>query len=428
MAGSPVVGISSTGQKGSVTMTVVDHSNRQPLDGVVVVDLSQIYNGPYATFLMAAAGATVIKVEPPGGEPLRRRGVVGGAALPFAMLNACKQSVVLDLKSRDGKAALLDLARDADVLVENYAPGTMDRLGLGAELLQGLNRRLIYASSSGYGSDGPYRSYPAMDLTVQAMSGVMNTTGFPDRPPVKAGPAMCDFFAGVHLYGAIMTALYERAQTGAARRLEVAMQDATYASLSSSLGLHWGQRGIPDRPPPRTGNRHGGLAEAPYNVYPTTDGWIAIICVGEAHWRSLAGLMGRPELADDERFSTLKRRVGSIDEVDAIVGSWTRQQTKEETFKAMMAAGVPCAPVRDLEEVINDPNMHARGTLQWQDHPELGRIVVQHSPLRFAGVKPRELDPSRPLGADTASILRDRLQWDANSIAALEQCLTSARS
>ena len=137
------------------------------------------------------------------------------------------------------------------------------------------------------------------------------------------------------------------------------------------------------RLPPRTGNRHGGLAESPYNVYPTTDGWIAIICVGEAHWKSFAKVMGRPELADDPRFSTLGKRVAAIDEVDAIVGAWTSQRTKEEAFSELMAGGVPCAPVRDLDEVMNDPNMHARGSLQWQDHPELGRIVVQHSPLRF---------------------------------------------
>jgi CoA:oxalate CoA-transferase len=389
-------------------MTAIASPGRQPLEGIVVIDLSQIYNGPYATFLMAAAGAIVIKIEPPGGEPLRRRGVVGGAALPFAMLNGCKQSVVLDLKSEDGKAALKDLVRTADVLVENYAPGTMPRLGLAAETLQALNTRLIYASSSGFGSDGPYRNYPAMDLTIQAMAGVMTTTGYADRPPVKAGPALCDFSAGIHLYGAIMTALYERATTGVARRLEVSMQDSVYASLSSSLGMHWGHQGSEFPPPPRTGNRHGGLAEAPYNVYPTSDGWLAIICVGEQHWKSLTKVMQRPELAEDLRFATLKNRVASIDEVDAIVSAWTKQRSKQTAFETLMAAGVPCAPVRDLNEVMNDPNMHARGTLQWQNHPELGRIVVQHSPLRYAGVAPRTLEPSRPLGADTDAVLRTR--------------------
>ncbi len=421
MAGPSLVRLPPPGQTGARVVSAVDHQpdpTRQPLDGIVVIDLSQIYNGPYATFLMAAAGATVIKIEPPGGEPLRRRGVVGGAALPFAMLNGCKQCMVLDLKSAEGKAVLRDLVREADVLVENYAPGTMERLELGADALQALNPRLIYACSSGFGSDGPYKSYPAMDLTVQAMAGVMSTTGYPDRPPVKAGPALCDFFAGVHLYGAIATALFERERTGTARRLEVAMQDAVYPALSSSLGMYWGQRGVENSPPPRTGNRHGGLAEAPYNVYPTSDGWLAIICVGDVHWRSLVRTMGRPELADDPRFGSLKQRVAAMDEVDALVSDWTSRRTKEEAFQTLMASKVPCAPVRDLEEVVNDPNMHARGSLQWQDHPTLGRIVVQNSPLRYAGVPRRQLEPSHELGSDTAAVLKARLGWDDAAIAA----------
>ena len=375
-----------------------------PLDGITVIDLSQIYNGPYATYLMALAGARVIKIEPPGGESLRRRGVVGGAALPFAMLNGNKESVVLDLKTPGGKQALRALVKTADVLVENFAPGVMDRLELGCEALKIINPRLIYAASSGFGSDGPYRNYPAMDLTIQAMAGVMHTTGFADRPPVKAGPAVADFFAGTHLYGAIATALFERERTGVARRVEVAMQDAVYASLSSSLGMNWATQGD-HAPPPRTGNRHGGLAESPYNVYPTVDGHIAIICVGEIHWRALVTEMARPDLADDPRFATLAARVAHIDLVDDLVGTWTAAQTKDALFQRLMAAKVPCAPVRTLDEVINDPNMHARGALEWQDHPQLGRIVVQQSPLRYDGVPPRPLVPSRELGADTARVL-----------------------
>jgi CoA:oxalate CoA-transferase len=400
-------------------MSVAPDTSRLPLDGLVIIDLSQIYNGPYATFLLATAGATVIKVEPPGGEPLRRRGVVGGAALPFAMLNACKQSIVLNLKAEEGRAALIELVRDADVVVENFAPGTMERLGVGCDVLQAVNPRLIYASSSGFGRDGPYRNYPAMDLTIQAMAGVMATTGFPDRPPVKAGPALCDFFAGVHLYGAIATALYEREATGVARRVEVAMQDAVYASLSSSLGMHWGRQR--DDLPSRTGNRHGGLAEAPYNVYATRDGWIAIICVGEQHWRAFARVMERPELAEDPRFATLKNRVAAIDEVDAIVSAWTGARDKEDVFQTLKAAKVPCAPVRDLDEVVNDPNMHARGALQHQDHPTLGRIIVQQSPLRFDGAPLPALTPSRDLGADTRAVLRDRLGLTEEAAARVEQ-------
>lgn len=374
-----------------------------PMSGIKVVDLSQIYNGPYATYLMALAGADVTKIEPPGGEPLRRRGVVGGAALPFAMLNGCKKSVVLDLKTEAGKEALRGFARTADVLVENFAPGVMDRLGVGADRLMADNPRLIYASSSGFGRDGPYASYPAMDLTIQAMGGIMYTTGFPDRPPVKAGPAMADFFAGIHLYAAIATALFDRQRTGVARRVEVAMQDAVYASLSSSLGMFWGANGKDI--PARTGNRHGGLAESPYNVYATADGFIAIICVTEAHWQALVRAMGKAALAGDPRFATLTSRVANMALVDEIVAEWTRDIPTETLFRLLMAAKVPAAPVRNLDEVMNDPNMHARGTLEWIDHPELGRIVVQQSPFRFDGVPPVPLEPSRKLGSDTDGFL-----------------------
>jgi CoA:oxalate CoA-transferase len=377
-----------------------------PLDGVVVIDLSQIYNGPYATFLLATSGATVIKVEPPGGESLRRRGSVGGAALPFALLNGCKRSIVLNLKTDEGKDLLRDLVRAGDVLVENFAPGVLDRLGVGAAALQDINPRLIYAQSSGYGTSGPYRDYPAMDLTVQAMSGVMSITGFQDRPPVKAGPALCDFFAGVHLYGAVATALYERERTGVGRRVEVAMLDAVYPSLGSSLGLHFDTQGDV---PPRTGNRHAGLAEAPYNVYPTSDGYIAILCGSETHWKSLLRVMDRGDLASDPRFGSLADRVKNIDLVDATISEWTRTRSKQDLFEALMTNRVPCAPVRNLTEVVNDPHLHARGMLQWQDHPELGRIIVQHSPLRFAGDPQRTLEPSHALGADTERVLEDRL-------------------
>ncbi len=378
-----------------------------PLQGVVVVDLTQIYNGPYATYLLALAGAKVIKIEPPGGESLRRRGVVGGAALPFAMLNGAKKSLCLDLKSELGKRALLDLVAGADVLVENFAPGAMDRLGLGYDYLKTLNPRLIYAASSGYGSTGPYRKYPAMDLTVQAISGVMETTGFPDRPPVKAGPAICDFFAGIHLHAAVLTALYDRERTGEARRVEVAMQDAVFASLGSSFGLWWGSQGSQGKNdlPARTGNRHGGMAEAPYNVYPAADGWVAIICVGELHWKKLTTVMDRPELPADPRFADLKSRVANVDAVDEAVSSWTRTRTKKAIFEELIANGVPCAPVRNLDEVVHDQNMHERGALQYQDHPEYGRIIVQQTPIRFDGLEPMTIPPSHKLGEDARDVL-----------------------
>ena len=388
-----------------------------PLAGVTVVDLGQIYNGPYCTFLMAMAGARVIKIETRGGESLRRRGVVGGAALPFAMLNSNKQCVTLNLKTPRGVELLKAMALRGDVLVENFAPGAMERLGLGYEVLREINPRLIYGSGSGYGRSGPNRDYPAMDLTVQAMAGIMHVTGYPDRPPVKAGPALADFFGGVHLYGAIMTALYEREKTGVGRLVEVSMQEAVYASLSSNLGLHYG---FGNTVPARTGNRHGGMAEAPYNVYPTRDGHIAIICVGETHWKSLLGVMQRDDLQKDPRFADLKSRVANIDAIDALVGEFTARYPKKELFDLLMRNRVPCAPVRDLDEVVNDEHMHARRALEWIEHPLYGRMCLPNSPLRFEGVEPMEITPSAALGADNRAVYGDWLGLGDDEITRLQ--------
>ena len=393
-----------------------DRALQQPLAGVVVIDLSHIYNGPYATFLMAMAGADVIKIEPRGGEHLRIRADLGGAALPFAMLNSNKKAITLNLKSARGRELLFDMVRKADVLVENFAPGVTERLGIGPQALHEANPRLIYASSSGYGRSGPYRDLPAMDLTVQAMSGVMSITGFPDRPPVKAGPAVADFFAGVHLYGGIVTALYQREKTGKGRVVEVSMQEAVYPSLSSNLGMYFGKG---NKVPPRTGNRHGGLAEAPYNVYATKDGYIAIICNNNRHFHALLEAMGRTELEQDARFRDLASRIAHIDEVDALVESWTITLARNQIVELLLAHRVPHAPVRDLDEVVNDPNMHARGSLQWIDHPQFGRVVLQHSPIRYEGSPLTALRPSSTLGAENHAVFADWLGLAEDELEAL---------
>ncbi len=383
-----------------------DVKSNYPLSGITVIDLSHVYNGPYATFLMAMAGAQVIKVEPLGGEHLRSRGDMGGAALPFAMLNSNKKPVTLNLKSEKGRDLLRELVARADILVENFAPGVMDRLGLGAADLHKINPRLIYGSSSGYGKSGPYRDYPAMDLVMQAMCGVMHTTGFPDQPPVKAGAAMCDFSAGIHLYAVIMTALYERERTGKGRVVEVSMQDATYASLASNLGmLH--ARGADA--PARTGNRHGGLGISPYNAYPTQDGYVVLNAPGDHHFRSILDVMGRPDLKNDPRFLTRATRVAHFAAVDELIEGWTKTLSRNEVARRMLAAAVPCAPVRDLSEVMNDENMHARGSLQWIEHPDLGRVVLPHSPLVYEGTERLPIEPSLRLGASNHDIFGDLL-------------------
>ncbi len=374
-----------------------------PLAGITVIDLGQIYQGPYATLLMAKAGARVIKVEPRKGEPARLRAMVGqSATFPFAMLNSNKQGVSLDLKSPKGAEILKRMVAKADVLLENFAPGVMDRLGLGYEVLAKINPRLVYGSGTGYGLDGPDRDNQAMDLTVQAASGIMSVTGFPDGPPVKAGAAFVDFTSGIHLYAAIVTALFEREKTGKGRLVEVAMQETVYASLASNLSFLYNSKG---EMPPRTGNRHGGLTISPYNVYATKDGHVAIITVTEDHWKGILDAIGRPEMKTDPRYDTNPKRVKVMDEVDGMVEAWTRTRTRDDAIAELRRNRVPCAPVRNLREVMNDPHMHQRGMLETIEHPELGRIVVPTSPLRFHGADKVPTTPSPKVGQHNREVL-----------------------
>jgi CoA:oxalate CoA-transferase len=366
-----------------------------------VLDFGQIFQGPYASFLLAKAGAFVIKIEPPRGEPGRRRAEPGkSATLPFAMLNQNKHAVTLNLKHDRGRALLFEMAARADVLLENFSPGTMDDLGVGWNRLHELNPRLIYASGSGFGLSGPDRDNLAMDMTIQAASGIMSVTGFPDGPPVKAGPTLVDFMGGIHLYAGILTALYDRERSGVGRLVEVAMQETVYPTLAASYDYYFRTGEIP----PRTGNRQSGLNSAPYNVFPTADGYVAIHVVTEAHFQNLLKAMGREDLKDDPRFATNAGRVANMDETDALVEAWTRTLPKMEVFARTKAYRIPCAPVRNAPEVMNDAHMHGRGMLERVDHPELGKIVVPSTPLRLHGADKVETRHSPTIGQHNAEI------------------------
>ncbi|RCW68806.1 CaiB/BaiF CoA transferase family protein [Pseudorhodoferax soli] len=385
-----------------------------PLAGLKVLDLGQIYQGPYCGFLLAMAGATVVKVEPPGGEAGRAR---RAATLPLAMLNGNKRGIALNFKHAEGRRLFVELVQQFDVVLENYAPGVMDRLGIGAEVLRAANPRLVYASASGYGTWGPDRDRLAMDLTIQATSGAMEVTGWPDRPPVKAGPAFADFLGGTHLYAAIMTALYERERTGVGRRVEIAMQDAMYPPMASNLTVFFEN----PQAQARTGNRHGGLGLAPYNAYRASDGYVTIMCVTPGHWGKLVHAMGRAELADDPRYADHAARAALMEEVDALVEGWTQRHTRAELQALAQAHHFPCAPVRGLAEVVNDPHLHARGMLRHCHHPELGDVVLHNSPLRFDGFDPLALVREPRLGEHTGEVLAEYLGIDAAELGRLAQ-------
>jgi crotonobetainyl-CoA:carnitine CoA-transferase CaiB-like acyl-CoA transferase len=373
--------------------------------GVRVLELGQIYNGPYCGLLLAQLGADVIKIEPPGGEQLRFRSHEPTESHEFVMLNSNKRSVVLDLKTEDGREALLDLVATADVLIENFAPGTMERLGLAPALLLEHNPRLIVASGKGYGSTGPYAHMSAMDITVQAMSGSAASTGDPSGPPTKAGASFVDFSGGIHLFGAISAALFQRERTGRGQIVEVSMHDTIYPMLASSLG---GLHNDPNRElPERTGNRHSGMAIAPYNIYEASDGWLAIICISERHWRGVATTLGRPEWIADPRFRDRVSRVANIDAVDEAVSVCTRSRTRAELVRELQKAGVPCAPVKSIREVDTDEHLIQRGMIRYVDHPSRGRVPVPGCPLRLSDSPVGPLRPAAPLGQSTDEVLAE---------------------
>ncbi len=391
---------------------------RLPLTGITVIDLGQIFQGPYCTLLLAKAGADVIKVEPPHGEPLRRRAEPGKSAIfSFAMLNANKRGVTLNLKSERGRMLLMEMVNKADVLLENFAPGTLDQLGVGHPVLAAANPRLIYATGSGYGISGPDRANLAMDFTIQAQSGIMSITGAPDGPPMKAGPTLVDMMGGIHLYAGILTALFERIVTGRGRLVEVAMQETVYPTLASAMEYYVRTGDVPSR----AGNRQTALSTAPYNAYPTTDGWVAIHVVTEAHWLNVLTAMGREDLLSHPDFATNAARVAHMEQTDALVAGWTRTLGKYEVFAAAKRYRIPCAPIRDVAEVMHDAHMHARGFLERFHHPEFGDVVLPTTPLRLHGTARVATTPSPTVGQHNADVFCGWLGLSEAELAALQR-------
>jgi crotonobetainyl-CoA:carnitine CoA-transferase CaiB-like acyl-CoA transferase len=375
------------------------------LDGIVVLDLGQVYAGPYCTHLLRSLGATVIKIEPFEGEPIRWRSTGETSGQAFLMLNAGKKGVRLNLKSPAGRDIFLRLVRQADVVVENFAEGVLDRLGIGWATLHEVRPELVLASVRAYGRHPAADGLRGMDVTVQAVSGIVSSTGFPDGPPVKAGGAVVDFAAGTHLAAAVLAALFQRERTGAGQRVEVAMQDAIVPTLTSNFaGLLEAAGDFPER----TGNRHGGLSICPYNIYPVTDGWVAILCLRPKHWSDLCRLMNRGDLAADPLLATPAGRVQQMDEVDAAVAGWTRGLDKDTAFRLLQGADIPAAPVRSLREVLHDPVLRDRGMLA-----EIGdgdrACTVLGSPLRLGHRAAPETWPAPLLGEHSAQVLQERL-------------------
>ncbi|CAI7976670.1 MULTISPECIES: CaiB/BaiF CoA-transferase family protein [unclassified Parafrankia] len=388
------------------------------LEGVKVICVGQFYFAPYCSMLMARLGADVIKVEAPEGDPYRRLPTVDhdGFPIQFRFLNSGKRAIRLDLKQPAGQEILRNLVRTADVLVQNLSPGAMDRRGLGYEQLSAINPGLIMASGTGFGSFGPYAGEPAMDLTIQARSAIMSTTGFADGAPVRTGPSVVDFVAGTHMLGGVLAALFQRTRTGRGQHVEVALQDAIVPSLTSNIA---GLLSSATESHERTGNRHGGLAVAPYNAYRTNDGWIAVLCPTDAHWRRLCELMGNPA-TDDPRFADMSSRCAHIDDVDAVVENWTRARPKDLLARMLVEARIPSAPVVTLPELLEDPHVRERGVLRTVTD-EQGSFMTLGSPLFLSDSPMVEPSRAREVGADTDEVLTAELGMSVDDIAKLRE-------
>jgi CoA:oxalate CoA-transferase len=374
----------------------------RPLEGIRVLDLTRVLAGPFATAILADLGAEVVKVERPGTGDDYRYGPSpkGQTSLSFENTNRGKRSVTLDVRRPEGRELLLRLAERADALVENFRAGWLAAQGLGADVLQACNPRLVVASLSGFGASGPRAGEPSYDIVAQAAGGLLAMTGFSDGPPVRAGGALGDFVGGLYLALGIAAALLERERGGPARVLDLSNQDAIFAVTDSAATLY---AGLGARSP-RVGNQHPFTA--PYDAFAARDGHVVLATASNKLFRQLCAAIGRPELAADERFRSHRGRAARRSEINAIVGEWVRERNCDEVLAALGPGGarLPCARVEAPEDLLRDPQLAARGMLERHPHPQLGEIVLHGNPLHLSGAAPRARALAPGLGADNAAV------------------------
>ena len=396
------------------------------LEGIRVVDFTQFEAGPSCTESLAWLGAEVVKIENPGlGDPGRRlqKGKPDSDPWYFHQFNANKKSVTLNLKSPRGLEIVRELIKKADVMVENMAPGTIERLGLGYDDVKKLNPGIIYCQIKGFGTGSPYETSLAFDMIAQAAGGMTSTTGYRDRAPVKPGTSFGDTGTGMLMSVSILGALYKRQKTGQGRRLQVAMQDA----MIHYMRVPFSRTQASGKPVLREGTDRsvaGGLV--PNALYPCKPGgpndFVYVFCsrANPEHWQRLLTVMGREDLKGDPRYETQGARTERPAEVDAIIAAWTRTQTKEGAMKLIGAAGVPAGAVFDTLELMNDPSFEQRGIMQTIEHPATGKVKMPAWPVRFDGTPPK-VKPSPKLGQHVDDVLGCWLGMDAKALAALRQ-------
>lgn len=372
------------------------------LDGVKVIDLTQAYSGPFCTMHMADHGAEIIKIERPGvGDQSRTWGPIkDGYSAYYAFLNRNKKSLSLDLRSEEGKEIFFRLVKDADVVCENFRVGTMEKLGVGYEEIKKVNPRIIYASISGFGLNGPLAKLPAYDIVAQAMSGLMSITGFADNPPTKVGPSVGDNYSGTYLALGICMALYKREKTGQGQRLDVAMVDTLFSILENAVVDYTVAGNVPSR----NGNADPGIA--PFDAFMAQDGMFVMGVGTNAMWKKLCDLMGRPDLFEDPRYLTNDDRCKNyLPDLKDDVQTYTLTKTKQELQEIMNDAGIPFGLIATVAEAAEHPQLKLREMLVEVDDPALGNIKIPGIPIKMHDT-PGVISKAAPLlGEDTDELL-----------------------
>ena len=377
-----------------------------PLAGVRVVDLTQYEAGPSATQILAWLGADVIKVEPPGGEPSRH--LLGGDAtrdsIVFVLFNQSKRSITLDLTTETDRRHLRDLLRTADVMAENFSPGTLARLGLPVDELLRELPGLIVASVRGYAAGGPWSELKSLDFVAQAVGGAMSVTGLPDGPPVRLGVTIADSGTGLHLAVGILAALFRRTRSGRGGRVEVALQDAVVNLMRNAMAPTY----LSGRAATRTGSAY--VTAVPSDLYPCHPGgpndYLYILLASKQHWEGLLRAIGRDDLLDDTRFARQSARNARPAETRAVVRAWTQQHDKLEAMRQLSACGVPCGAVLDTAELLANEHLRACGMIVDHTHPHWGTIRVPACPIRLDGFTP-SMRPAPAAGEHTEQVLAE---------------------
>ncbi|RCK80494.1 MAG: L-carnitine dehydratase/bile acid-inducible protein F [Candidatus Ozemobacter sibiricus] len=387
-----------------------------PLNGIVVVDLTRVLAGPFCTMLLADLGAEVIKIErPDGGDDSRAFGpFVQGESAYFMSINRGKKSATLNLKHPQGKELLQALVAKADILVENFKPGVMDRLGLGYAALSALNPRLIYAASSGFGQTGPYSDRPAYDLIIQGMGGLMSITGPDARHPTKVGSSIADIFAGVFTTIGILAALHARAKTGRGQLVDVGMLDCMAAILENAVARYVAT-GTDPQP---IGNRHPSIA--PFATFTTADGAINLAIGNDELWKKFCGLVGAPALADDPRYATNPLRVQHWADLEIDLNKILAGRTTAAWLELFQAKGIPSGPINSISQVLADAHILARQMLVEVSHPTAGPMKIPGVPIKLSATPAEVLGPAPLLGQHNAEIWGARLGRSPEAIATLK--------